>query len=311
MTVLKTSKDGMPTWDSLIPIVLKYAYENDREIERREMKVEVSNSLDLSTEMRNKVYKSTSGENVIENRVAFAISSLKRGGLFEYVERGVIKITPLGKQYYIKYGNKLNRGIVESTQEFMNYEKEKNDTLTIHIEEESSLESFEIIESIDEKIDQARRQRKEELFNIIINSSPYLFEKIVVLLLSKMGYKGKGGESFVTKKSNDGGIDGFIHHDPLGTQTVYIQAKRYRDSRIQRQEVEKFYGALSSINANRGVLITTSFFSKGAIESAKRLSIILIDRDQLMDLLIDYEVGVEKDKVFYTYKIDDEFFEIN
>ena len=90
-----------------------------------------------------------------------------------------------------------------------------------------------------------------------------------------------------------------------------MQAKRYTNASVQRQEIEAFYGALSSIRANRGVFITTSKFSKSAIESAEKFSIILINQIKLVDLLLEYEVGIKKDRVFYTYKLDDQFFSEN
>lgn len=149
------------------------------------------------------------------------------------------------------------------------------------------------------------------MLEMVLTSSPYLFEKMVVLLLSKMGYKGEHGRSFVTKKSNDGGIDGIISQDPLGTQTVYIQAKRYTNGNVQRNEIEAFFGALTSINSKSGVFITTSDFSKNALEAAKRFSIITINREELLNLLLEYEVGIEKDKTYYTYKLDQDFFDEN
>ena len=44
-------------------------------------------------------------------------------------------------------------------------------------------------------------------------------------LLEAMGY----GEGFVTKKSHDNGVDGIIKQDVLGLDTIYVQAKRYKN----------------------------------------------------------------------------------
>ena len=55
----------------------------------------------------------------------------------------------------------------------------------------------------------------------IANMSPYRFEHLVLDLLEAMGYGGIDGGSRVTQKSNDGGIDGVINQDKLGS-TSYI-----------------------------------------------------------------------------------------
>lgn len=103
------------------------------------------------------------------------------------------------------------------------------------------------------------------LLEKILNADPMFFENLVVKLLVAMGYKGTHGSSIVTRPSKDGGIDGIINQDPLGTSTVYIQAKRYQtDNKIQRQDIGRFYGVLKRIHADRGVFITTSGFSKTA-----------------------------------------------
>lgn len=310
---MKRSKDGMPTWDALIPFVLEYLIENGSEVERREIRQDVADNLGLTPELRNKIYKSDYADNVIENRIDFAISSLKISGLIENVSRGVFRATDLGKSYFSEYRFDLTKEIVDNTPPALEYAKnkeEKDQPIISEVEEDRG--SFESMEAIDDMINESQQRTRDELLAIILKSSPYLFESIVEKLLSKMGYKGKDGKSIVTPKSHDGGIDGFIHHDPLGTQTVYIQAKRYSENnKVTRPEIQAFYGALSSISATRGVLITTSYFTSGAIEDAKKLSIILVDRDQLLDLLIEYEIGIEKYRTYNTYKIDEEFFENN
>ena len=71
-----------------------------------------------------------------------------------------------------------------------------------------------------------------------------------------------------------------------------------------------FFGALAGINADRGVFITTSSYTKNAQEFAKNQGIVLIDGIQLTDLMLEYEVGVEKENEYITYRIDNDFFEM-
>ena len=65
-------------------------------------------------------------------------------------------------------------------------------------------------------------QIKSDLLEMLKDIDPYYFEKIILILLKKMGY----GNFIETSKSKDGGIDGVINEDKLGLEKIYIQAKR-------------------------------------------------------------------------------------
>ncbi len=104
-----------------------------------------------------------------------------------------------------------------------------------------------------------------------------------------MGYGGEIKDTgLVTQASNDGGIDGIIKEDVLGLGHIYIQAKRYAlKNGINRDEVQKFAGALLGAPVSRGVFITTSYFTPGALNYVKGINttIILIDGNQLADYI--------------------------
>lgn len=61
----------------------------------------------------------------------------------------------------------------------------------------------------------------------------------------------------------------------------------------------------------KGILVTTSSFSRKAIEYAERVMkrIILIDGDQLTRLLVEYGVGVRTSSVYEVKRIDEDYFE--
>ena len=83
-----------------------------------------------------------------------------------------------------------------------------------------------------------------------------------------MGYGGSRTDAGkAVGKSHDGGIDGIIKEDRLGLDVIYIQAKRWEGT-VARPEIQKFAGALIGKKAKKGVFITTSSFSKEAIEYA-------------------------------------------
>ena len=141
--------------------------------------------------------------------------------------------------------------------------------------------------------------------------SPYRFESIVVDLLIKMGYGGSDFENGeVTQKSADEGIDGIIKEDNLGLDLIYIQAKRWEAS-VGRPAVQAFAGSLEGMKARKGVMITTSQFTKEAREYVKVIEkrIILIDGDKLTQLMIDFGVGVSEIQTYTLQKVDSDYFD--
>ena len=153
----------------------------------------------------------------------------------------------------------------------------------------------------------------EDLLEAVKKVSPNSFEQIVVDLLIAMGYGGALEDAgAVVGKSGDGGIDGTIKQDKLGLDMVYIQAKRWQGT-VGSPEVSQFSGSLLKHNALKGVMITTSQFSKEAREHVKGITqkIVLIDGKQLAELMIEHDVGVQPaSKKSYTLKrLDQEYFE--
>jgi restriction system protein len=90
---------------------------------------------------------------------------------------------------------------------------------------------------------------------------------------------------------------------------IYIQAKRWLNG-VGRQEIQSFNGALDGQRANKGVFITTSYFSNHALDYVKTTSkkIILIDGEQLAQYMIDYDLGVSIVSIYELKKIDSDYF---
>ena len=152
-------------------------------------------------------------------------------------------------------------------------------------------------ETPDEMLESAyqslRATLADELLDQVKVSSPAFFEKLVVNLLVGMGYGGSmGGAGRVLGRSGDEGIDGIIEEDRLGLDVIYIQAKRW-EYVVGRPEIQKFVGALQGRRSKKGVFITTSKFSKEAVEYAKSIDsrVVLIDGTRLAQLMIDFNVG--------------------
>ena len=149
-----------------------------------------------------------------------------------------------------------------------------------------------------------------DLLSLIGSNSPEFFEKLVIRLLVKMGYGGSikdAGQAI--GKSGDGGIDGIIKEDKLGLDCIYIQAKRWVGT-VGRPEIQKFVGALHGQRAKKGVFITTGNFTKEAQLYVATIDpkVVLMDGRQLVELMIDHNLGVSTAEVYEIKKIDSDFF---
>lgn len=106
-------------------------------------------------------------------------------------------------------------------------------------------------------------------------------------------------------------IDGIIHQDKLGLDVVYIQAKWHApENTVGRSELQAFVGTLASVSAHKGVFVTTSRFSPGAIVYLRTVNarVITIDGERLVKLMIENGVGVRTRKVCELHRVDEDFF---
>lgn len=167
------------------------------------------------------------------------------------------------------------------------------------------------LESIENGYQTLRDELALELLDTIKKNSPGFFEKLVVELQVNMGYGGTIQDAGVAiGRSGDEGIDGVINEDHLGLDVIYIQAKRW-DSSVGRPEIQKFAGALQGKRAKKGVFITTSSYTREAVDFAKNIEnkIVLVDGDKLTQLMIDFDIGVSPLNNYQIKKIDQDYFE--
>ncbi len=152
-----------------------------------------------------------------------------------------------------------------------------------------------------------------ELLETIKAAPAVNFERLVVNLLMKMGYGGnRANAGKVTQASGDNGIDGIINEDPLGLDTIYLQAKRWQEP-VGEAPVRDFIGALDIKGVKKGVFLTTSHFTKPAWEAVTSIKsdkkVILIEGARLAALMIEHNLGVSTAQTFALKRLDTDFFE--
>ncbi len=167
-------------------------------------------------------------------------------------------------------------------------------------------------ERMDQILNAAHEALAAELIENIKQCEPLFFEKLVLDLLLKMGYGRRREDAGRTVgQAGDGGVDGIINEDPLGLDTIYLQAKRW-DGSVGEGPIRDFIGALDLQGVKKGVFLTTSHFTPAAkaavqgIRSDKK--VVLIDGAHLARLMIEHNLGVSVVQSFALKRLDSDFF---
>ena len=287
--------------ETFIPILKVLA--DGKELHYEEMKRIVRDTFyaDLPPELLDQ--RTSSGHILILNRIGWGKSYLKQGRFIEQPRRAIVKITEKGLG--VLSSGHLSLSELKKDADYLAAQKIKeavtNDALKDTVEKDDSPQDL-----IERGFSSINANVKLELLERLKVIDPFYFQKVILILLKKMGY----GEFIETKKSGDGGIDGVINQDQLGINKIYMQAKRYAENKVREKDIRNFIGAMSGDTAN-GVFVTTSSFDDGALEKAKQAhhKIILIDGQRLTDLMFEFGVGVQTRNIYELKEIDEDFFE--
>lgn len=151
--------------------------------------------------------------------------------------------------------------------------------------------------------DEMEEPWRQQLLDALMKMNPKKFELFCRGLLTKMGIDvdDEKGIQYVA----DGGIDGFgyVRSNDYRTTRVALQAKRWQ-GKVSAPEIDKFRGAMDKFNAEFGIFITNSDFTREAVKTAREgtRTITLINGNQICDLVAKYNYYVEP---VTTYRLKD------
>ena len=299
----------IPTFQEIMLPLLKYLVDG-KEHSYSEIVESLSTHFRLTDEEQRELLPSGT-QPIFRNRVGWARTYLKHAGLISSPRRAYVQITPRGKELLKEDPTKITVNLLNRYDEFKEFRNRKRQK-----ENESKLENEniqtpeEILEYTYQKIN---NDLSVELLDMLKNSSPAFFEKVVIDLLIAMGYGGSRKEAGkAVEKSGDGGIDGIINEDKLGLDVIYLQAKKWENP-VPIKEIRDFTGALASKKAKKGIFITTSTFPKSVYEFVKQVEykIILIDGNKLAEPMIENNVGLTTVNAYHIKTIDLDYFEEN
>ena len=253
-----------------------------------------------------------SGQSRFALRVNWAIVEMKQAGLLDRVRRANYRLTEEAGKLLAQSPTRVDLDRYPAYVEWSKKAKAPSPT-----KDSKPAPPDESTDTPEEMFHRAVQQLcdalQAEVLDRVRNVTPAFFERVVLNLMTAMGY-GSGDPAMgrVTGGSGDGGIDGTIKEDTLGLDEVYVQAKRYAaGNTIGANDLRNFAGALDAAGTTKGVFVTTATFTSAAKEYVKRSPkrIVLIDGEELARLMVEHDVGVRTRIRRAIKRIDEDYFE--
>lgn len=295
----------------LRPEVLKIIRELGGYASKKEIIHELKTSSDvIPEEYIDHRIETSKGRTYAPFNFVYNLGVIKAFEIAEFLTRpkqGYVKLTEKGRTFDISNHSKLQIEVNKYTDPYWKQkaEERKKEDSGQQIEETNE-------EELEEKIGEEELRDESWKLNLrktLEDMTPHKFEIFARALVKEMGVD--IDEKIGIQRTADEGLDGFgyITANDFRTSRVAIQAKRWK-GKVPSPEIDKFRGAMDKYNAEYGVFITTSVFSRPAIKASREGTrvITLIDGEEIADLVEKYELYVKK---VQTYELDDFFTDKN
>lgn len=302
----------IPAFHELFLPILAYIADG-KEHTKQDVAEHLSQQLQLTSEELSEVLPSGKQTKFL-NRIAWTRTYFGKALLVEATARGKFRITQRGRDLLATNPTVLNVKTLKQYPEFQTFHQGTND----ETQDETVPSIFQAVandETPEEQLESRYQALRKELAGLllqqVLQASPAFFEQLVVDVLVAMGYGGSRADAGkAIGQSGDEGIDGVIKEDRLGLDLIYLQAKRWQNP-VGRPHVQNFVGSLVGKSAHKGVMLTTSRFTDEARQFVKHLpqKVVLIDGQELADLMIEFNVGVNPTTTYTVKKLDTDYFE--
>jgi restriction system protein len=264
----------IPTFDRLMNPMLEAMHQLGGSGSIDEINEKTIEILSLPDEIIDIPHGENSARSEVEYRLAWTRTYLKKFGLLENSVRGVWALSKTSGDPMVVDP----REVIKKVREIDKRGKEQERKI-----DQGHPEEMETTDHL---------QWEDELKSLLLALEPSQFERLAQRLLRECGFT----QVDVTGRSGDGGIDGkgIIKIAGLVSFHAMFQCKRYKDS-VTPSNIRDFRGALQG-RADKGIFITTGFFTKDAKKEAHRDGappIDLIDGDDLVNMLKELSLGIK------------------
>ena len=264
---------------------------------------------------------SSGGKTVIQSRISWASTYLKKAQLIESTSRGVYKITKEGEKYATKGIKSLTTKDLEKIPAFKEFQNRSNPKDNLEAKSKHDFKQTPT-EEIIQKHNELKNELVDEILEKLKDCDPHRVERIALdVALKILDCDINNAEP--GQKGPDGGIDGIIYKDALKLDAVYLQVKN-KKSKVKNQDLQNFVGAITGKDAGnaKGIFITTSEFANGieivlegkgpkslTFFKSNGAKIILISGREFATYMWEYDIGVRNEQTYVTKKIDEDYFE--
>lgn len=253
---------------------------------------------------------------VLQNRAHWARTYLSKAGLLHSPKRNLHVITERGRALLASDPPRINNSMLDQFEGFREWRAGGSTPIEQNAASPAPVQMAEESQTPEEAMASAHSilisALRDELLSLLQEITPQQFERLILDLLTGMGYGGGDlANGTMTRATGDGGIDGIINEDALGLDAVYVQAKRYApDNKVSRPDIQRFVGSLTGEGATKGVFVTTSDFSREARDYLIRVQhrIVLINGQMLAKLMIEHGVGVRPRSTYVISSVDEDYF---
>jgi restriction system protein len=222
---------------------------------------------------------------IIENNASWAISYLCIGGyITNEKQRGFWEITKLGIESYPVDQEEVATKVKAFNKQRMETRQALNDKNPDEVYEDEYSEPILIAK-------EKEQDWKSEILTKLQNLEPQEFEKFCGQFLKQIGFE----NVIVTQQSRDGGFDASasLRQNILSTR-VLIECKKWKDgNHVGQSVVNQLRGVMKTHHVERGVIFTTSDFTKDAYQSARNVGDIeLINGEEICNLMKKNNFGI-------------------
>jgi restriction system protein len=170
---------------------------------------------------------------------------------------------------------------------------------------ELNLPSIQLSSDQTEEIEESWKSKLQKI--LIEKLTPDAFERLIQRFLREKGFT----QVEVTGRSGDGGIDGKGIAKINGILSFHIvfQCKKYQGS-VSASQIRDFRGAMVG-RTDKGLFITTGYFTRDAIKEATRegaQTIDLIDGEKLIEKMKELNLGINVELI-EKITIDEKWFD--
>jgi len=274
---------AVPKYNEMFNAVIQALHNLDGSASISELENEVANILGLSEDDLSELHRGNRTE--FSYRLAWSRTYLKKYGVITNSSRGIWSLTPKGLQIS---------------------EVDENDVVLHARGSDTRIVSLKDIDDVEEETEPSWQ---DELLDIVKQLKPDSFERLCKRLLRESGFV----DVEITGKSGDGGIDGkgILKFGGLMSFNIVFQCKRYKES-VGSNVIRDFRGAMIG-RADKGLILTTGFFTRDARKEAQREGaplIDLVDGQELMEKLKELSIGVSvQERIEEQIEIQRDYFD--